>query len=276
MHHVPLSRAEAGLSLAALGLLALALFGPALALPMAPHGFADQRSWLGIPHVGDVLSNLAFAVAGVWGLARLWRARAAVPHATRASVACFLAGLLCTALGSTVYHWQPDDAGLALDRLGMGVAFAGVLGLAASGRVSQRAGWATGLAMLVASLLAVGVWHGGGDVRAWAVVQFGGMAMVLALAALRPLPGMPAVRLGVLIAWYGLAKLCELADHGILAATAGWVSGHNLKHLLAAAAALPVLAMLQRVAPPLAAGETGRGAMLRRHTPAVKAGNGPC
>lgn len=252
MSRPPLSRPEQGLLLAALGLLALALFGPALTLPVAPHGFADRRVWLGVPHAGDVLSNLPFALLGAWGLGLLWRGGGVLQAGTQAMAALFLAGLLCTALGSAFYHWRPDDLGLALDRLGMGVAFAGLLGLAASGRVSARAGWVAGVVVLVASVAAVGVWLGLGVLRPWVVVQFGGMALALAMAALRPLPGVPVVRLGAVIALYGLAKLCELADHGILAATAGWVSGHTFKHVLAAGAALPVLAMLQRLPVPKA------------------------
>lgn len=248
MHRSPLSRLETGLLLAALGLLALAVFGPAVALPLAPHDFADRRAWFGVPHAGDVLSNLGFAALGGWGWAVLHRARAALPPVARVMAALFFTGLVLTALGSAVYHWRPDDAGLALDRLGMGVAFAGVLGLAAAGRVSTRAGWAAGLAMLAAAPLAVAVWYVQGLVRPWAVLQAGGMVLVLAMAVLRPLPGTPVVRLGIVVALYGAAKLCELADHGVFAASAGWVSGHNLKHLLGAAAAWPVLAGLRRAA----------------------------
>lgn len=269
MSRNPWSRAETCLLLAALGLLALALFGPALALPMAPHDFADRRTWFGVPHAGDVLSNLPFALLGGWGLGLLWRCGAALPPATRAMSALFLAGLLCTALGSAAYHWRPDDAGLALDRLGMGVAFAGLAGLAACGRVGARAGWATGFAVLAAAVAAVGAWHLHGELRPWAVVQFGGMALVLAMAALRPLPGVPVVRLGAVIVLYALAKVCELADQAVLGATAGWVSGHTLKHVVAAAAALPVLAMLQEAMPPHMQAVPDGARALRRAAPSA-------
>ena len=39
------------------------------------------------------------------------------------------------------------------------------------------------------------------------------------------------------IVWYGLAKVAELFDIGIFNLTGGAVSGHALKHLLAAVAA---------------------------------------
>jgi hypothetical protein len=44
--------------------------------PPSYHNFADQRAWLGIPNFGNVASNLAFAVVGVWGLAFLLRLKA--------------------------------------------------------------------------------------------------------------------------------------------------------------------------------------------------------
>ena len=52
------------------------------------------------------------------------------------------------------------------------------------------------------------------------------------------------VALGWVIVWYGLAKLLELSDWDIFVATSGWVSGHSLKHWVAAAAAWPVLQAL--------------------------------
>jgi hypothetical protein len=50
-----------------------ALLAPRADLPPSYHHFADQRIWLGIPHFGDVASNIAFLIAGLWGLAFLSR-----------------------------------------------------------------------------------------------------------------------------------------------------------------------------------------------------------
>lgn len=251
MDHSPFPRAvrrpagrpaEAGLLWAALALLALALFGPALPASAHQHVFADQRTLWGVPCAMDVLSNLPFAMAGLYGLAALRRARGeALDAATRATATLFCTGLLLTALGSAWYHWQPDDAGLLWDRLGMAVAFAGLLGLAAAGRVSARAGHAAAVAVLLAGPLAVAWWTRTGDLLPWAVVQIGGMLVVLALACLPRRPGALALNLGAVIAWYGAAKLFEAADHAVFAALGQGVSGHSLKHLCAAGAALPVL-----------------------------------
>ena len=240
-----LSRAEAGLLLGMAALLALALFGPVLPASAHQHTLADQRALWGIPCALDVLSNLPFAIAGLWGLVTLRRVAPGMLDApTRALASLFFAGLVCTAAGSALYHWQPQDAGLLWDRLGMVLPFAGLLGLAGASRVSARAGAAAAGTVLLAGPLAVLWWSHSGNLLPWAVVQLGGMLVVLALACLPRRDGALALHLGAVMALYALAKLFEAADHAVFEATGQAVSGHSLKHVLAAAAAWPVLAAL--------------------------------
>lgn len=243
----PATGAETGLFLGAVALLALAVFGPVLPASEHQHGFADQRALWGIPCAVDVLSNLPFAIAGVWGLWALRRlAPGALDPTSRALAALFFVGLLCTAVGSGVYHWQPLDAGLLWDRLGMVLPFAGLLGLAAAGRVSERAGWAMAGAVLLAGPAAVLWWAHTGNLMPWAVVQLGGMLVVLVLACLPRRDGALAVHLGAVIGLYAVAKLFEAADHAVFDATYQWLSGHSIKHVLAAGAAWPVLLATSR------------------------------
>ena len=240
-----LSRAEAGLLLGVAALLALALFGPMLPASAHQHTLADQRALWGIPCALDVLSNLPFAIAGLWGLVTLRRVAPGMLDApSRALASLFFAGLVCTAAGSALYHWQPEDAGLLWDRLGMVLPFAGLLGLAGASRVSARAGAAAAGTVLLAGPLAVLWWSHSGNLLPWAVVQLGGMLVVLALACLPRRDGALALHLGAVMALYALAKLFEAADHAVFEATGQAVSGHSLKHVLAAAAAWPVLAAL--------------------------------
>ena len=226
---------------AALFVLALAaLFAPAL--PAAgwhiPH-FVDTRGWLGVPNAGDVLSNLAFLAMGVWGSERL-RARQDAP----VGASWLFVGLILTCLGSGFYHLDPDmPQRLIADRLGMAVAFAGFLGIAASERISARAGEAVLVLMMVAGLLAA--WVARDNLTPWVVVQFGGMALAVGLALTKPRPGALGVPLGGVIVFYVLAKLFELGDAAIYEATGHLVSGHTLKHLAAALAAWPVIRSLR-------------------------------
>lgn len=238
---------ELALLLALLAALALACLGPNVAQQAHYHAFADQRGWHGLPCALDVLSNLPFAVAGACGLALVWQARCAVVWNARWALASvFFGGLLVTAVGSTYYHLQPDNNGLAWDRLGMVVAFAGLLGMAAADRVSLRAGVALVCATLVAGPMAVLVWHQSGNLLPWVVVQGGGMLLALALVLSPPVRGGCGLPLVSVIALYALAKLLELGDQPVFDLTQGVVSGHSLKHIAAALAAWPVLGVIHK------------------------------
>lgn len=228
-------------------LLAAALLGPAVAQPAHYHDFADQRSWGWLPHAMDVVSNLPFALWGMvggWALLRAVRVRA-VDAATAAMAGLFFGGLWVTAAVSAAYHLQPGDAGLVWDRGGMVLAFAGLLGLAAMQAVSVRAGMALATAVLVLGPLSVHAWSLSGNVLPWAVLQGGGMVLILGFACLRPArAGELPVRWALLVAIYALAKLLELGDHAVYEWTGHLVSGHSLKHVVASFAAWPVVSAL--------------------------------
>jgi hypothetical protein len=86
-----------------------------------------------------------------------------------------------------------------------------------------------------------------GNVLPWAVVQFGGVALIVWAACQRPVTGAMGVHLGAFIALYALAKALEMGDATVFHATGGAISGHSLKHLVAALAAWPVFAALRRL-----------------------------
>ena len=238
------SRLELTLIATCIALVLLALLGPAIAQPADHHHFADQRALWGIPCAWDVLSNLPFALLGFVGLG--WLVAVPAPgHTQRACAALFFGGLVVTATCSAWYHLQPEDSGLAVDRLGMVFAFAGLLGLAVADRIGDRAGLAMAAAVLVLGPLSVQVWASSGNVLAWCVLQFGGMALMLWLATLRPVAGGLGLRLGAVLLIYSAAKALELADHAVFDLTGQLVSGHTLKHVVASLAALPVIAALK-------------------------------
>jgi hypothetical protein len=127
-------------------------------------------------------------------------------------------------------------------------------------RVSQRAGWPAAWFVLTTGLLAAEVVQETGNVLPWALVQFGGMALVLTLALATPMRGAVGLKLGWVIFFYVVAKAFELADHQIYEASGHLISGHSLKHLVAALAGLPVLAALRKL-------DMGWRATLLRHNP---------
>lgn len=238
-------RREIGLAIAVAVLLVVAALLPPTAQDPAYHRFADTRTLLGVPRTLDTLSNLAFIAGGIAGLALLAAGRLAIEsRVTALALIITLVGFVLTGLGSGWYHLAPDDAGLAWDRLGMTVCFAGILGLAAAQKVSDRAGRALLATVLVLGPASVLGWAMTRNVAPYAVMQFGGMGMLLGLAVL---PGTrPGPHWTALIGAYALAKGFEQADAQIFDLTGRTVSGHTLKHLAAACAALAVIAPMHR------------------------------
>ena len=243
-----LPRLEAGLLLTMVLAVLGACLGPAVAQHAHYHAFADQRAWGGLPYAMDVLSNVPFAMGGIWGLLTLQRLHVGLgANWQRPLVTLFFAGLIVAALCSGYYHGRPDNASLLVDRLGMVVAFAGLLGLAAADRVSARAGVATGGVVLLLGVLAVRVWAVSGNLLPWVVLQAGGLVLMLLLARCKVIAGAWGIRLGAVVAVYIVAKLLELGDHLVFDATAGLVSGHSLKHMVAALVAWPVISAMHNV-----------------------------
>lgn len=211
------------------------------------HPFVDARAWWGIPNTLDVVSNLPLLIAGLWGLmARRSANVSALPASTRLGLAVFFWGLVLTSAGSAVYHWVPESATLVLDRLGVAVTFAGALSLAMAERVGDQMARNTLVGVLLTGCLSATMPLTHGNVLPWVVVQFGGMALMAWAALRKPLPASLGVSLGALLAWYALAKALEMGDASVFHATGGLISGHSLKHLVAALAAWPVIRAMRQ------------------------------
>ncbi len=238
-------------ALAAFVLLALlaALGLPPVALPADYHAFADQRGWHGLPHAMDVLTNLPFALMGVFVLYAVGRARGLVSRVQSILAVITGVGMLATMVCSSIYHLHPHAAGLALDRMGMALAFAGVLGLAAASRVSDRAGWMLAWTVgLLAPLAAAWDWQTA-NMTPWVVLQGGGLVLLLAFAVRSPRQGGVRFALWSVLGWYALAKVLEMADAQVLAFTQGIISGHSAKHIVAALAVVPIALAFYRMVP---------------------------
>lgn len=235
-----------------IGALGLALHAP---IPQDPayHQFVDQRAWLGIPNLGNVLSNLPFLIVGLLALWRLsGRGGAPIVFADpreRAAYLLFFTGVALTCFGSGWYHLAPANGSLVWDRLPMGVAFMGLFAAVLAEHVSLR--WSLRLLWPLAALGLFSVlwwaWTeslGRGDLRLYAWVQFYPMiAVVLVLSLLDSRYTRQRDWWGV-VAWYVGAKLTEHFDAPIYDLLG--VSGHSIKHLLAAGAAYWVLRMIER------------------------------
>jgi hypothetical protein len=233
----------------------IAFFSPRMAQPLSYHNFADQRSWLGIRNFGDVASNLAFAVFGMWGLCFLVRLRPEEvcahfrnPHESWFYLALFF-GMLLTALGSSYYHWAPDNERLVWDRLPMAIVFMSLVAAMIAERISVRAALWLWPVLLAVGALSVLQWHwseqaGRGDLRFYAAVQVYAVLVVLLMLFLPPRYSRTA-DLAVVAGFYVLAKLLETFDQQIFA-LGHVIGGHTLKHIAAGLAGWWILRMIQR------------------------------
>jgi hypothetical protein len=242
-------------------------FGPRIPQPESYHHFADQRSFWAIPHFFDVVSNLGFLAVGLWGAVFVLKATSGADATFLTAKEgwpyfFFFLGVLLTAFGSAYYHWAPDDARLLWDRLPMTVGFMGLLAAVLAERISPPLGSQTLIPLVGAGMGSVLYWRwtalaGHDDLRLYVIVQFGSLALVLALCLLLPSRYTRGSDMLAVVGLYVLAKLFEGLDKEIFA-LGGLVSGHTLKHLAAALACYFVLRMLmlRRPSTELLASET--------------------
>jgi hypothetical protein len=237
-------------ALAAALLLACFTLLPPIQQSEQYHRFADHRSWLGIPNTLDTLSNLGFLWVGAVGL---WRLRGAGigpgsafshPWERRAFAVVFAATAL-VAVGSSYYHLAPSTARLFWDRLPMTVVFMALLGITVAERVDLAAGRRLFWPLLLGGLGSAVLWRQSGDLRLYGFVQFFSLLALPLLLALRPPRYTRAHDLWWMAGLYAAAKLAEHADVAIYS-RGDLVSGHTLKHLLAAAAVGRLLPHLRR------------------------------
>lgn len=241
------------LALAALAVAALLLVRGPVGQWADYHAFADARAWLGLPNAANVLSNLPFLAVGTWALWRLRRGHAASP--SLAAWRAFALALVLTAIGSAVYHWAPSNGSLVGDRLPIAWACASLTAAFLGERVGAHWSRPPALAAALAiATLAVAFWWlteqaGQGDLRLYLFVQVLPMLLVplglgLGLEATTPAAA-PARAWWAVLGCYAAAKLFEMAD-GLVFAALGDLSGHTLKHLLAAAGAAWLLRAVVR------------------------------
>lgn len=230
-----------------------ALFGPRIPQPQSYHRFADQRNFWAIPHFFDVVSNLGFLVVGLWGAVFTLNPNSGAETASlgrkeRWPYFFFFLGVLLTAFGSAYYHWAPDDARLLWDRLPMTVGFMGLLAAVLGERVTPSLSTEMLAPLVGAGIGSVLYWRwtdlrGQDDLRMYVIVQFGSLALVLALCLLLPSRYTRGNDMFAVVGLYASAKLFESLDKQIFA-LGGFVSGHTLKHFAAALACYFVLRML--------------------------------
>jgi hypothetical protein len=211
------------------------------------HHFADQRAFWGVPNFWNVVSNLGFPIAAVWGLRAAGRAAAFTERWERTAYRILLAAVALVAVGSAYYHAWPDDATLFWDRLPMAAVFMALLAAAIGERTSPRAG-----RLLLFPLLAVGVvsvvyWRFSGDLRVYGLVQFYTVTALPLLLVLFPPRYSGTAGILAMAAFYALALAFDRLDHHIAAYIS--TGGHPWKHVAAAVAMICYVRTIERRRP---------------------------
>jgi predicted membrane channel-forming protein YqfA (hemolysin III family) len=231
---------------------------PAIPQSEAYHNFADTRAFLSIPNCLNVLSNAFFLLVGSLGILFVLRrdaggAAAFVDPLERWPYFVFFVGVTLTAFGSSYYHLDPNDHTLVWDRIPMTVGFMALVAAMLAERINVKLGVRLLVPLVALGAASVVYWditqsRGHGDLRPYALAQFGSLLVLLLLIALFPPRYTRTSDLGIALALYALAKVLEAADKPIFAA-GHIVSGHTLKHLAAALSTYWILRMLRLRAP---------------------------
>lgn len=238
-----------------LAIVAIAFVFPAIPQDSAYHNFADQRRIFGIPNILNVASNIFFLFVGLAGMrfVRVTPLAGESPFSDsvdRWSYFVFFVAVAATAFGSGYYHLHPDNETLVWDRLPMAVGFLSLLAAVICERMSPGTGVRRLLYLLpVLGAASVFYWQatersGHGDLRPYAIAQFGSLIAILLLMALFRPRLTRGPDLIVALAIYAAAKALEAGDRLIFSA-GGIVSGHTLKHIAAAISTYWILRMLK-------------------------------
>lgn len=230
----------------ATALVLMWLYGP-IPQPADYHRFADGRNLAGLGNAADVLSNIGFAIVGIWGALKISGRHGALEQSWE-GYRLFLFSLVATAAGSAFYHLQPDNFRLVWDRLPIALACAGLLGGVYRDTHKQTTlPFATAL-MALTAFASVGWWYAGelkghGDLRPYLLLQALPLVLIPLWQHIHRADRSDRRAFLLAIALYVCAKLAELQDHEMMLLS-GWISGHTVKHLLATAAAAVITCRL--------------------------------
>jgi hypothetical protein len=239
--------------------LILTAIEPPIAQDQSYHNFADQRTFFGIPNCFNVVSNFTFLIVGIIGLVFLYRQhqknypafvdkREIIPY-----LVLFL-GITITSFGSAYYHISPNDTHLVLDRVPMTLTFMAFFVITIMERISLKTGLYMLIPFILLGIFSVAYWYAGdlrgsGDLRLYVDVQFYPLLAMPLIVILFPPKYNPDRWIFGVILLYALSKACEIWDVQIYKIMKGYVSGHTLKHLIAAFASYLVVWVLKHREP---------------------------
>ena len=233
------------LSLFAVSLIAVMLIGK-IEQPQSYHNFADNRTFFGIPNFFDTISNLLFFFVGMYGLRFVYKN---VRREARYSWLTLFTGVTLVSFGSGYYHWNPNDTTLVWDRLPLIMGFMGLFSAVLTEFINPKLEKYVLVPAVLLGLLSVIYWHYVDDLRFYFYLQ--AVTLLAITAVILMYEGRFTLRRYLLytFGFYILSKFAEFSDRTIYTVTNNHLSGHTLKHILAALAVFSVYLMLKRREP---------------------------
>ncbi len=213
-------------------------------LPMADNpsyfDFADTRILWTISHAGDVLSNIPFFFVGLLGLLNTCSKKSLLLNEYKHCLSILALGTILTCFGSIYFHLNPNLYTLFWDRLPMTIGFTGLIGLLITDRIGLKIGFFSCYLLVAMGLFSIIGWHNSWlDLRPYLSLQYGCLIFALLIVFFTPSNVIKNSSVLIALILYVLAKVTELYDR-IIFDQLHFMSGHTLKHLLAAIAILVI------------------------------------
>jgi len=229
--------------------IAIAVMDPIAQDPLY-HNFVDQRVVFGVPNFLNVISNLPFLLVGVAGLLFVATCKNSLTLRLRLVWIVFFFAIALTTFGSGYFHLFPGNESLVWDRLPMTLGFMSLVAIVTAEYYSVSLAKKLLLPLLLVGLASVVYWShteqlGRGDLRPYAIVQFLPMLLIPLTVSLYASRSDLGRYIGWMVGFYLLAKLAEFFDAELFA-LGQILSGHSLKHAVAAMAPLCLLYGLQQ------------------------------
>ncbi|OUR73642.1 hypothetical protein A9Q78_02925 [Methylophaga sp. 41_12_T18] len=219
---------------------------------LAYHAFVDFRTMIAIPNFWNVLSNLPFLIVGIVGLYQLLISnKLTIIHEMKSAYTLLFIGVSLVAFGSGYYHISPNNQTLVWDRLPMTIAFMALFAIIIAEFISLNIGKKLLWPLVIAGIASVVYWHvselqGVGDLRFYAFIQFFPMLAIPVTLLLFCSRFDRVNGYWLLISCYFLAKVFEYFDNAIYDILALSISGHSIKHMIAALGLYALLVSYQK------------------------------
>lgn len=239
------------LGLAGVG-AALFFVVPPLAQPQWYHDFADRRSFFGIPHFWNVISNLPFLLVGGWGIGCVASRTTLTDQFQHSTQFWMYLSFFClvtlTGIGSAYYHFEPNNDRLVWDRLPIAALLMVLFAIIITEHLSRRAGLLLFLPLVIVGAASVAYWHlsetwGRGDLRPYLFAQIYPALAIPVILWLSQVKYTHRATLYSAMAWYAGAKLFEFLDKDLYS-LGQIISGHTLKHMGAAVSCYMILSWI--------------------------------